>query len=198
MKPDPVNLDPMKLDRVMRVFHTAFADEGVRVVGGYPEPFYQAPRGGSPAEIRFNRDYLNSCLHEIAHWCIAGRERRARDDYGYWYRPDGRNGSEQREFFRAEAGPQALEWSFALACGEAFRMSLDNLGGEIDGEAEFAAALEGKLAGYLEGGFPPRAERFLLGLMAEFQPGSAARDIAEWIRSRRENAYSASSLIDSQ
>jgi elongation factor P hydroxylase len=192
----------MKLDRVLRVFHSAFADEGVRVVGGYPEPFYLAPRDGAPAEIRFNRDYLNSCLHEISHWCIAGRERRERDDYGYWYRPDGRNGSEQREFFRAEAGPQALEWSFALACGETFRMSLDNLGGEVRGEEEFAAALEGKLAGYLEAGFPPRADRFLRALIAEFRPEAAARDasegnMAEWIRSRKD-AYSASSLIDSQ
>jgi elongation factor P hydroxylase len=193
----------VKLAEVMEVFHAAFADEGVRVAGGYDEPFYRAARGGEPAEIRFNRDYLNSCLHEIAHWCIAGKDRRGLDDYGYWYRPDGRNGAEQREFFRAEAGPQALEWCFALACGEEFRMSLDNLGGEIEGEAEFAAALEGKLEGYLAGGFPARADRFLRGLLDRFHPDREP-DLAEWLRARRGGAapaaksYSASSRIDSQ
>ncbi len=188
----------MKLDLVLGVFHEAFADEGVRAVGGFNEPFYRAPQDGAPAEIRFNRDYLNSCLHEIAHWCIAGKERRERDDYGYWYRPDGRNALEQREFFQAEAGPQALEWSFALACGETFRMSLDNLNGQVDGEAEFAKALQGKLAGYLEGLFPPRAGRFLIGLMTRFQPGVGAGEIPEWLRARTLSGYSASSRSDSQ
>lgn len=175
----------MKLAQVMGAFHQAFADESVIVAGGFDEPFYRAAREGTPAEIRFNRDYLNSCLHEIAHWCIAGRERRARDDYGYWYRPDGRNGSEQVEFFRVEAGPQALEWSFALACGEPFRMSLDNLGGEVKGAAEFAAALEAKLEGFLAEGFPPRAARFQRALMASFHPEVAAEAITAWLRNRK-------------
>ena len=172
----------MKLERVMAIFHDVFAEESVRVAGGYPEPFYRAPVDGAPAEIRFNRDYLNSCLHEVAHWCIAGRERRQQDDYGYWYRPDGRNGAEQREFFRAESGPQAVEWAFALASGEAFRMSLDNLGGEIEGDAEFAEALQGKLAGYLRDGFPPRADRFIKALMAAFHPEVGEVDRLEWLR----------------
>ena len=188
----------MKLDQVLDVFHGTFAGGDVRVAGGFPEPFYLAPQGGAPAEIRFTRDYLNSSLHEIAHWCIAGRERRQRDDYGYWYRPDGRNGLEQQEFFRAEAGPQALEWAFALACGETFRMSLDNLGGEVSGEAEFAAALEGKLAGYLTAGFPERAGRFLKGLMARFHPEVGQAAIPGWLRERTGLPHSDSSLIDSQ
>src|SRR5688500_9894460 len=77
----PIAANAMKLAQIMGAFHRAFADESVIVAGGFDEPFYRAPRDGAPAEIRFNRDYLNSCLHEIAHWCIAGRERRARDDY---------------------------------------------------------------------------------------------------------------------
>jgi elongation factor P hydroxylase len=191
----------MKLAQVMSAFHETFADEGVIVAGGFNEPFYQAARDGAPAEIRFNRDFLNSCLHEIAHWCIAGKDRRARDDYGYWYRPDGRSGSEQVEFFRAEAGPQALEWSFALACGEAFRMSLDNLGGEVAGQEEFAAALEARMEGFLAGGFPPRAERFQRALMARFQPGVPAEGVLAWLQSRKKapgSGYSASSRNDSQ
>src|SRR4051794_29715369 len=121
-----------KLEDVIGVFHSVFATDGVRLAGGYAEPFYRAS-GPAGSEIRFTRDYLNSSLHETAHWCIAGRQRRLKDDYGYWYRPDGRTGPEQAEFFRAEAAPQSLEWAFAMACGERFRMSCDNLSGEIGG-----------------------------------------------------------------
>lgn len=189
----------MKLAQVIRSFHDTFTDQDVIVAGGFNEPFYRAARDGAPAEIRFNRDFLNSCLHEIAHWCIAGKDRRARDDYGYWYRPDGRNGAEQVEFFRAEAGPQAVEWSFALACGEPFRMSLDNLGGEVSGQEEFAAALEAKMEDYLKEGFPPRAARFQLALMARFQPGVPAEGVSAWLRNRKDaSGYPASSRIDSQ
>jgi elongation factor P hydroxylase len=173
-----------KLSQVVEIFHSVFASAGVRLAGGFSEPFYRAPGSDGCAEIRFTRDYLNSSLHEAAHWCIAGRERRLQDDYGYWYRPDGRNGLEQAEFFRAEAAPQSLEWAFALACGEAFRMSCDNLAGEVGGHAEFAAALRGKLEGYLENGFPGRAGRFLAGLMDRFHPGIAAGERHAWLRTR--------------
>lgn len=176
------------LAEVLEVFHGLFAEggrgTGVRLVGGFPEPFYRAPGPAGGAEIRFTRDYLNSCLHEAAHWCIAGPARRALDDYGYWYRPDGRNGSEQSEFFQAEAAPQALEWAFALACGARFRASLDNLGGSADGLAEFGAVLEGKLRSYLAAGFPPRADRFLRGLMARFHPETADGRMAAWLAER--------------
>ncbi len=173
-----------KLAQVLDVFHSVFAAEGARLVGGFPEPFYRAPGPHGHAEIRFTRDYLNSSLHETAHWCIAGAERRQRDDYGYWYRPDGRSGPEQSEFFRAEAAPQALEWAFATACGEAFRMSCDNLAGEIQGHSEFAEAVRGKLAGYLEDGFPERAGRFLEGLLEMFRPEIGAGDRRYWLRER--------------
>jgi elongation factor P hydroxylase len=173
-----------KLAHVLEVFHAVFAPESVRLIGGFPEPFYRAPGHEGGAEIRFTRDYLNSSLHETAHWCIAGAERRLRDDYGYWYRPDGRNGPEQSEFFRAEAAPQSLERAFATACGEAFRMSCDNLAGEVAGQAEFAAALQGKLASYLERGFPARADRFLAGLMTRFHPEVPTADRMPWLRER--------------
>ncbi|MDB5048927.1 MAG: diaminobutyrate--2-oxoglutarate aminotransferase [Fibrobacteres bacterium] len=173
-----------KLSAVIDVFHSVFAAEGVRLAGGFPEPFYRAPGSEGRAEIRFTRDYLNSSLHEVAHWCIAGRERRALDDYGYWYRPDGRNGPEQAEFFRAEAAPQSLEWAFAMACGADFRMSCDNLAGDVRGHADFAAALRGKLEGYLVEGFPGRAGRFLEGLMDRFHPEVGAGERQAWLRIR--------------
>ena len=176
--------DAAKLTLVLEVFHSVFAAEAVRLVGGFPEPFYRAPGDQGGAEIRFTRDYLNSSLHETAHWCIAGEKRRRLDDYGYWYRPDGRSGAEQAEFFLAEAGPQSLEWAFATACGERFRMSCDNLAGESGVHAEFAVTLHGKLAGYLGAGFPDRAERFLAGLMEKFQPQVGPALTREWLASR--------------
>jgi elongation factor P hydroxylase len=179
-----------KLSRVVDLFHRLFGPAesgsrpGVRLVGGFSEPFYRAPTADAPAEIRFTRDYLNSCFHEIAHWCIAGEARRRSDDYGYWYSPDGRNGEEQRAFFRAEAGPQALEWAFAVASGAEFRMSCDNLAGEVRGEAEFAAALRGQLQGYLKEGFPPRGEKFLAGLMKLFHPQVDSPERDGWLAAR--------------
>jgi elongation factor P hydroxylase len=183
-----------KLSSLVELFHDVFnvpEDEGeggggeaVRLRGGFAEPFYRAPGAEAPAEIRFTRDYVNSCLHEVAHWCIAGKTRRLSDDYGYWYRPDGRDGDQQREFFKAEAGPQALEWAFAAACGEEFRMSCDNLAGEVRGEEEFAVELRGKLGGYLENGFPKRGSMFLAALMARYHPEVERRDIAAWLAAR--------------
>lgn len=180
----PPSGEAAKLVEVLAVFHAVFDAEGVRLAGGFEEPFYRAPGRDGGAEIRFTRDYLNSSLHEVAHWCIAGSDRRRRDDYGYWYRPDGRNGMEQEEFFRAEAAPQALEQAFAAACGGEFRMSCDNLDGEVKGHAAFAAALREKLTGYLEAGFPERAGRFLSGLMERFHPEVAAAECGAWLRGR--------------
>ena len=48
-------------------------------------------------------------------------------DYGYWYSPDGRDSTAQREFEHVEYKPQALEWIFSRACGYPFRISADNL-----------------------------------------------------------------------
>jgi elongation factor P hydroxylase len=69
-----------------------------------------------------------------------------------------------------------------MACGERFRMSLDNLTGEVSGRAEFAAALRGKLEGYLEAGFPARAGRFLDGLMGRFHPEVGPEEREAWLR----------------
>ena len=39
--------------------------------------------------IYFARGFYSSALHEIAHWLVAGKERRKLEDFGYWYEPDG-------------------------------------------------------------------------------------------------------------
>ena len=178
-----------RVEKVVECFERVFAEGHVRLSGGHPEPFYRAPRDGRPAEIRFTRDYLSSCLHEIAHWCVAGEARRRQDDYGYWYSPDGRDAQAQAAFFQAETRPQALEWIFSQACGASFRISCDNLGGKVQGVESFTREVAARLAIYLEGGLPVRARRFLAALMDGFHPEVEAGARPTWMAARVEKSF---------
>lgn len=144
------------------------ASQGTVLVGGGEEPIYLP---GEPHRIVYRADYFASALHEVAHWCIAGRRRRALVDYGYWYLPDGRDADQQRAFEQVEAAPQAIEWIFADACGSDFRVSADNL---AHGPGEgFEAAVAARKARYLREGLPARAARFAAALRARW--GGASR-----------------------
>lgn len=114
---------------IEQCFEAAFyARYRTRLVGGAEEPEYLAPQGDkAEAIIRYRQDFAASALHEAAHWCIAGEQRRQQNDYGYWYSPDGRDEAAQRQFERVEARPQALEYLFSVCCGLPFRLSVDNL-----------------------------------------------------------------------
>ena len=153
------------LTELMDGFNAVFIPEAnTRLVGGFSEPLYQPAIDGAPAEIRFTRDYLRSALHEIAHWCIAGEARREQVDYGYWYRPDGRNSEEQQEFFNFEVKPQALELAFSRKFSVEFRVSCDNLrgaAGNSEDEKQFERQVAEQLACFERDGFPARARRFL-------------------------------------
>jgi elongation factor P hydroxylase len=98
---------------------------GVRLVGGAAEPLYLPGQEGWSV-IRYTRDYAASALHELAHWCIAGAERRRRVDYGYWYAAPPRTPADQMAFVAAELPVQALESVLASACGVEFRVSVDD------------------------------------------------------------------------
>ncbi|MFT2092431.1 elongation factor P hydroxylase [Paraglaciecola sp. 2405UD69-4] len=148
---------------LIRLFNDSFAEsEQTVLVKGKDEPIYiPASKTCEKHQIVFAHGYFASALHEIAHWCIAGKARRLLEDYGYWYCPDGRNEQEQAEFEKVEVKPQAIEWAFSLACGKSFRVSTDNLNGApVDSEA-FQAAVKQQLAWYLQHGFPPRAQHFI-------------------------------------
>lgn len=82
-----------RLRRVLGVFNQALGVEyRTKLIGGFPEPeFVPAAAQSSYAEIRFREDFLSSALHESAHWCIAGPQRRKLHDFGYWYYPEGRD-----------------------------------------------------------------------------------------------------------
>ncbi|GAA4356400.1 elongation factor P hydroxylase [Kangiella marina] len=168
-EPNPPSFNKVAAERCVQqlaqAFNRHFSDHRVVLKPGANEPFYQAPKSvESVATIYSTHDYFSSALHEVAHWCIAGVERRNRDDYGYWYEPDGRNAELQALFFKVEVKPQALEWAFSLAAGIPFRVSLDNLdaGDSAVKEAKvFREQVHQQLQHYFTVGFPQRAARMI-------------------------------------
>jgi len=155
---------------LIRLFNAAFAaTENTVLVRGGEEPLYLPADGRCPRHrILFAHGFFASALHEIAHWCIAGAKRRQLVEYGYWYRPDGRDAADQAEFERVEVRPQALEWAFSIAAGSPFRVSLDNLcGAPVDRDA-FRCSVYEALRRYAERGFPRRAARFIDALGAHY------------------------------
>lgn len=156
-----------------RIFNSTFEAWGCRLHGGATEPLYTPGRDAGELDvIRYTRDYFGSALHEVAHWCIAGAERRRVVDYGYWYAPDGRTAAQQQAFERVEVKPQALEWLFNLCCGHRFRISADNLEAGRGASATFVAAVTTQARAYVgalhrcESGaaLPERGRRFALAL----------------------------------
>lgn len=164
-------LDPGDL---MRLFDQLFAaEENTRLVRGDGEPVY-LPAGGqcSYHQVVFAHGYFASALHEIAHWCIAGPERRLLEDYGYWYAPDGRTAEQQQAFEQVEVKPQALEWILSNACGKAFSVSIDNLNGVATDSEPFKWAVYQQVGRYCRQGLPPRA-RQLHQVLCEFYATAA-------------------------
>lgn len=153
-----------------RIFNHVFFELGCQLCGGVDEPLYTPRASISERDvIRYTRDYFSSALHEVAHWCIAGDERRRLEDYGYWYAPDGRTAAQQHAFERVEVKPQALEWLFNACCGHRFRVSADNLEAGLGASSDFVAAVTNQAHIYAralrsEGGLPARGRRFALAL----------------------------------
>ena len=167
-------------DAISRLFSRLFlASHNTRLHGGAPEPFYEPPANDCAAVIHYREDYAASALHEVAHWCIAGPERRRLPDYGYWYEADGRGDAAQGRFQSVEARPQALEWCFAQAAGLPFRISLDNLDDpptELQRRA-FAGAVVTAGEALVARGLPPRGRRFFDALAREFRAGFRVTDL---------------------
>lgn len=163
---EPVSWAAAPCHGIVAVFNSEFApSEHTVLCGGASEPLYEPSRAGpdgslSPARIHFREDFPSSALHEIAHWCIAGRKRRRLVDYGYWYAPDGRDARQQRAFLEVEVRPQALEWCFSQAACQSFRLSLDNLDAPPDAAClrRFAAAVVAHAEQLRVQGLPPRGE----------------------------------------
>lgn len=159
------------------IFNGTFSERPFRTLlkGGAEEPFYEpAINRNEKHVIYYTRDYVASALHEIAHWCIAGEKRRALPDYGYWYNPDGRTGTQQEAFEKVEVKPQALEWVLSSACGLPFRLSADNLGASVGPSERFRLNVHRQVEQYCLAGLPDRAARLHGLLCRHFSTGELA------------------------
>ena len=137
----------------------------VTIKGGASEPLYE-PAAAIEAVIYYREDYVSSALHEIAHWCLAGEDRRQQVDYGYWYTPS-RDRKAQADFEQAELKPQALEWILSEASAHAFRVSCDNFDEQALDKERLCLAIRDQAFSWLEQGLPERAKMFVEALVAE-------------------------------
>ena len=155
---------------IERVFNAVFAGNmNTVLMGGAPEPCYRPADHEDPRHrIFYREDFVSSSLHEIAHWLVAGPERRLLQDWGYWYAPDGRNVAQQREFERLEVKPQALEWLLHIACGLRFRASLDNLGEDAGNGDAFKDQVYQQACNNLRQGVNARARQLYDALRAAY------------------------------
>ncbi|WP_297820950.1 elongation factor P hydroxylase [uncultured Paraglaciecola sp.] len=150
------------------LFNATFTEtENTVLVKGDHEPIYIPAQRSQHHQIVFAHGYFASALHEIAHWCIAGKQRRLLEDYGYWYSPDGRDMQQQVEFEKVEVKPQAIEWAFSCVAGKPFTVSTDNLKGAAADIQGFQNAVKRQIMLYLEYGFPTRAAEFM-GVLQKF------------------------------
>ncbi|TGD75236.1 transporting ATPase [Mangrovimicrobium sediminis] len=158
-----------------RLFNRCFADsENTRLFGGAAEPVYLPPAAdGACAQLHYREDFFASALHEIAHWCIAGTERRQQLDFGYWYASEGRSPQQQAAFEAVEVTPQALEWILSSACGYRFRVSVDNFSddGTPADTAGFRELVAARARAWQQASLPPRAARFFTALADHYRPG---------------------------
>jgi elongation factor P hydroxylase len=148
------------VDDLITLFNELFFDDfETELVKGEGEPVY-LPKDDTRAhnQIVFAHGFYSSALHEIAHWCLAGKARRATLDYGYWYCPDGRDAQQQIAFQQVEVKPQAIEWVLSMAVGLPFRLSNDNLDGDPGDPQAFRIAVWEQTQEYLAHGLPARAQ----------------------------------------
>lgn len=172
--------DQPALAAIHRAFDKAFAqDMNTVLLGGAKEPLYQPAEGLLDQHtIFYTLNYPASALHEVAHWCIAGKRRRGLVDYGYWYAPDGRSADQQHAFEQVEVKPQAIEWHFSLACQMTFHLSADNLEAAMPVSDKFANAVIEQARAYAVDGLPVRAARFRSALVEQW--GGVAPNIDDF------------------
>lgn len=153
---------------IARRFNARFRGHGPRgtvLMGGAAEPVYLPATRRRPALIRYTRDFAQSALHEIAHWCLADAAARRLVDYGLWYDPPPRTAAVQERFYAAEVPVQALEMLLARVCAVPFHFSADNPG--ADGGAarqRFERRVQGAYRALLEEGVNLRARAVLTAL----------------------------------
>jgi elongation factor P hydroxylase len=176
-----MTINALLYNDLINLFDGLFAKvENTRLIKGDDEPVYlPADNDISFHRVVFAHGFFASALHEVAHWCIAGKERRLLVDYGYWYAPDGRDECQQEAFEQVEIKPQAIEWAFSLACGKPFDVSVDNLSGIETDRASFKHKVFKQLECYCTNGFPKRAEQFINVLCPFYQQPQVKAQVEE-------------------
>lgn len=157
---------------LISIFNSTFFDSfNTKLELGGDEPIYlPADNTCSYHRIIFARGFYQSGMHEIAHWCVAGPERRLLEDFGYWYEPDGRTEQVQAEFEIVEIRPQAYEWILSLSAGLKFNVSCDNLNGDFEPDRlAFMAKVHHEVMTILDAGLPPRVEQLSNALREFYQ-----------------------------
>ncbi len=138
---------------------------------GGEEPIYLPADEDNPHHrIVFARGFYASALHEIAHWCVAGPERRLLEDFGYWYEPDGRTAEVQAEFEKVEVRPQAYEWILSKSADFPFTVSCDNLHGDFEPDRlSFMHKVHNEVVDILHAGLPQRVKMLSEALRTFYQ-----------------------------
>ena len=155
-------MSQINANHIVEVFNQCFEHKYNTVLqGGFQEPYYEVQK--DKAVICFREDFAASALHEVAHWCVAGSERRKQNDYGYWYEGE-RDLAGQQRFEAVEVKPQALEWIFSQAAGLTFRVSADNLSLVGYDSEPFRCAVQAEVKRRLEVGLNRRAQQFTSAL----------------------------------
>jgi len=172
---------PHNIQDLITLFSRAFNPMyNTQLVIGNDEPLYlPASKECSYHQIIFAHGYFASALHEVAHWCVAGKERRLLEDFGYWYEPDGRNQHQQQLFESVEVKPQAIEWAFCLAANKNFSVSVDNLNGCESNTEAFTQRVLKQVESYINNGFPKRAQQFI-NVLADFYQTSASLSLVQF------------------
>ena len=155
------------VDELIELFNQLFLpDYNTVLVRGDDEPIYLPEDDQNPHNrVVFAHGFYASALHEIAHWCVAGSERRKLVDFGYWYKPDGRTAQEQAEFEKVEIKPQAYEWIMSVASGHKFHFSADNLSSDLGASDQFKGNVYATVQKLLEKGMPDRLSQLVKVLL---------------------------------
>ncbi len=168
--------------RLVKLFNAQFIpSHNTQLICCEEEPIYRpADILHSHHRIIFAHGFFASALHEISHWCVAGKKRRLLEDFGYWYQPDGRSAEQQSEFEMVEVKPQALEWIFSRSADFTFHFSADNLNGDAGPSESFKQAVFKQLQDYLEKGLPKDAQAWSDCLVSHYRPNQPL-EISEFI-----------------
>ena len=157
----------LSLEEIILIFNNSFSSKyNIRLEGGANEPIYFPSSSDCKTNrLIFRKNYISSALHEVAHWCLAGDERRKMIDYGYWYNSDGRSSIAQKKFEEVEVKPQALEWIFSVASNNIFHVSFDNLDSDRESSWYFSKSISDQAHTWCIKSLPNRALLFVNALV---------------------------------